>query len=161
MFLQGLDHFISLPLGFFTFALGFRILGAPMGSTSFVQSFVVEVFHEDLGTISNLPMFINLHVVFLMFSLCYTQRSGYLFCTMFPSLGILQHYVEFNTCTIVTLEKLFGVKSFGGYIGHLVCCQTTLITFSGKLGLPFVVQIVALAFFGCWALIIPTLVICF
>ncbi len=49
----GLDHYISLSLGFFTIASNFCILGAPVGSTSFVESFVVEVLHEDLGTISS------------------------------------------------------------------------------------------------------------
>jgi len=39
---------------------------------------------------------------------------------MFPSLGILQHYVEFNIHTITTMEKLFGVGFFGGSICHLV-----------------------------------------
>jgi hypothetical protein len=38
---------------------------------------------------------------------------------MFSSLGILQQYAEFDTCTITTLEKLFGVGSFGGFIDHL------------------------------------------
>jgi hypothetical protein len=45
----------------------------------------------------------------MMFSLCCTQRSGYLFRTMFPFLNILQHYVKFDTCTITMVEKLFGV----------------------------------------------------
>jgi hypothetical protein len=43
----------------------FHILGALMGSTSFVELFVVEVLYEDLGTISNLRM------PFVMLSLCY------------------------------------------------------------------------------------------
>jgi hypothetical protein len=41
---------------------------------------------------------------------------------MFPSLGVLQHYVEFDICTITMLEKLFGAGAFGGSIGHLVHC---------------------------------------
>ncbi len=40
---------------------------------------------------------------------------------MFLFLGILQQYIEFNVCTIIMLEKLFGVKSFGGSIDHLAC----------------------------------------
>ncbi len=35
--------------------------------------------------------------------------------------GILYHYVEFDTCIINMLEKLLGVGSYGGYIGHLIC----------------------------------------
>jgi uncharacterized membrane protein len=31
---------------------------------------------------------------------------------MFPSLGILQHYVEFNIRTIIMLERLFGAINF-------------------------------------------------
>ncbi len=45
---QGLDHFISPPFGFLTFNSNFHILGALVGSISFVELFVVEVFHEDL-----------------------------------------------------------------------------------------------------------------
>jgi hypothetical protein len=58
---------------------------------------------------------------------------------MSPSLGILQHYAEFDTCTIVMLEKLFGVKSFGVSIDHLACHQAILFVSSSELGLPFVV----------------------
>ncbi len=43
-----------------------------------------------------------------MLSLCYDQCHGYLFLIMFPSLGTLQHYVEFDIRTITMLEKLFG-----------------------------------------------------
>jgi hypothetical protein len=56
---KGLDHFISLHLGFFILNSSFCIFGASMGSTSFVESFVVKGFHEDLGTISSLFMLPN------------------------------------------------------------------------------------------------------
>jgi len=69
--------------------LGFCILGASMGSTSFVESFMAEAVHEDLGTIFSLPMFADSQVVFVMFSLCYAQRSGFLLRTMFPFPSIL------------------------------------------------------------------------
>ncbi len=81
-----------------------------------------------------------------MLLLCYAQHPCYLFHTMFPSLGILQHYVEFNIHTIIMLEKLLGAGSFGGSIGHLVLHQAILLTFSNKLSLPFMVQTTALAF---------------
>jgi len=58
---------------------------------------------------------------------------------MFPSLSILQHYVEFNIHIIIMLEKLFSARSFGGSIGHLVIHQTILPAFSNKLSLPFMV----------------------
>lgn len=69
---------------------------------------MVKACHEDLGTISSFPMFANPHVTFTMFSLCFAQRFSYLLHTMFPSLGIFQHYVEFNIHTIVIIEKLLG-----------------------------------------------------
>ncbi len=80
---------------------------------------------------------------------------------MFPSLGILQHYVEFDIHIVVTLEKLLGVGFFGGSIGHLVCCQATFLVSSGELSLPFMVWTTFLALLGCWALIVLILVICF
>jgi hypothetical protein len=55
--------------------------------------------------------------------------------TMFPSLGILQHYAKFNTCTTITFKKLLGVESFNGFIGHLIRHQTIIPTFSGGFGL--------------------------
>jgi hypothetical protein len=73
---QGLDHSISLPLGFFTLNSGFHILGAPMGSRSFVESFVAEAFREDMG-ICNLFMLVDLEATFVMFLLCYAQRLSY------------------------------------------------------------------------------------
>jgi len=46
-------------------------------------------------------------------------------------------YVDFGTRTITTLKKLHGMRSFGGSIGHLTCCQVTLPTlhFMNELGL--------------------------
>jgi len=93
-----------------------------VGFASFIESFVVDVFHEDFGTIFNLPMLANLHAAFMMLSLCYTQHLGYLFCIVLPFPSILQLYTEFDICTIVTLEKLLIVGSFGGFISHLVHC---------------------------------------
>jgi len=58
---------------------------------------------------------------------------------MFPSLGILQHYAKFNTCTTITFKKLLGVESFRGFIGHLICHQATLPTFSSGFGLLYVI----------------------
>jgi hypothetical protein len=68
---HGLDHSISLPLGFLIPDPCFHILGAPMGSKPFVESFVAKALHEDLGTISSLPMLANLQTIFAMFLLCY------------------------------------------------------------------------------------------
>ncbi len=85
-----------------------------MGSTSFVELFMVEVFHEDLKMIYNLPMFVDLQAAFTMLSSCYAQRLSYLFHIVFSS-------PKFDTYTIVTLEKLLGVGSFGGSISHLTC----------------------------------------
>jgi hypothetical protein len=75
-----------------------------MGSKSFVELFVVKAFHEDLGTIFNLPMLVDPQVAFVMLLLCYAQCLGYLLCTMFPSLGIMQHYIKFNIHTIVSCK---------------------------------------------------------
>ncbi len=119
---KGLDNSISLPFGFRTLNLGFCILGALLGSTSFVKLFVVKALHEDFRTIFSFPMFTKFQATFVMLLLCYAQHLGYLFHTMFPSLSILQHYAEFNTCTIVTLQKLLGAGFFGGSVGHLVHC---------------------------------------
>jgi len=77
---------------------------------------------------------------------------------MFPSLNILQHYIEFDTHIIISLEKLFDVRSFGGYIGHLVCFQATFFISFVKLDFLSVVQTATLSFLGCWALIIFALV---
>jgi hypothetical protein len=78
-------------------------------------------------------------MAFAMFSLCYAQRPSYLLRTMFPSLGILHQYVELNTCTITTLEKLLGVGSFDGFISHLVHGYATFLVSSSGRNLPFVV----------------------
>jgi hypothetical protein len=61
----------------------------------------------------------DFQATFAMFSLYYAQHLGYLFRTMFPFLVILQHYVKFDIRIMVTLKKLLGVGSFGGFIGHL------------------------------------------
>jgi hypothetical protein len=84
-------------------------------------------------------MFANPHMTFVMPSLCYAQHLGYWLSIMFPSLSILQHYVEFNICALVTLEKLLGARSFGGFIGHLATHQAILFVSLGEFGFPFIV----------------------
>ncbi len=120
-----------------------------MGSTSFVDSFVVKEFHEDLWMIFNFLMLTNPQSNFAMFSLCYTQHSSYLFRIMFPSLCILQDYIKFDTHTITMLEKLLGAQSFGGSISHLTRRQAIFLASSSESNLPFVVWIISLAFFEC------------
>jgi hypothetical protein len=112
----------TLPPSFLIPNSCFRILGALVISTSFVESFVVEVFHEDIGMMFSLLMVANPRVAFVMFLSCYAQCSNYLFHTIFPSPDILQYYVEFNIHTMATLEKLFSEGSFGGSIIHLAHC---------------------------------------
>jgi hypothetical protein len=56
------------------------------------------------------------------------------------------------------LKKLLCVESFGGSINHLTYCQTILPIYLNGLDLPSVVQIVAFALLGCWALIVFALV---
>jgi len=80
---------------------------------------------------------------------------------MFPSLGILHHYVGFNICTIVILEKLLGVRSFGDFIGHLVHCQAIFLASSNGFDIFFMIWITTPACLGCWALIVLALFICF
>jgi len=58
-----------------------------MGSTSFIELFVVEVFHEDLGTIFSLPMLVDFWVAFAMLLLCYAQHLNYMFHIVFPFPG--------------------------------------------------------------------------
>ncbi len=43
-------------------------------------------------------------------------------------------------------------------MAHLTCHQITFPISLGGLGLPSMVQFTALAFLGCWALIVPTLI---
>jgi hypothetical protein len=42
-----------------------------MGAKSFIELFAVKAFHEDLGTISNIPMLANPHLAFVKLLLCY------------------------------------------------------------------------------------------
>ncbi len=93
-----------------------------MGSLPFVESFLLKVFQKDLNTIISLIMLTNPQATFAMFSFCYAQRLNYLQYIVFPSLGILQRYTEFDVCSIVMLEKQLGSRSFGTIVGHLVCC---------------------------------------
>jgi hypothetical protein len=94
---------------------------------------MVEAFHEDFETILNSLMLIDLQATFTMMSLCYAQHLGYLLCIVFPSLGILQHYVNFDTCIITMLEKLLGVRFFGGFIDHQTCHHAILLIFLSRL----------------------------
>lgn len=50
-------------------------------------------------------MLANPHATFIMLSLCYAQCPSYLLHIIFLFLGILQHYVEYDSHTIVTLKK--------------------------------------------------------
>ncbi len=110
---------------------------------------MAKAFHEDLGMIYSFPMFVNLQVAFAMPLSCYAQHPNYLFCTMFPFPCILQHYIEFDIHTIIKLEKLLGVKSFHGFINHLLHYEAILLVFSSKLSLSSIVRTIAPTFLGC------------
>ncbi len=56
---------------FFTPNSNFCILGASVGSISFFELFVFEVFHEDFQMIFSFPMLVDLQVAFVMLLLCY------------------------------------------------------------------------------------------
>jgi hypothetical protein len=72
---------------------------------------------------------------------------------MFPSPGILQHYTKFDICNIITLDKLLGEISFGGFISHLARHQAIFPTSLGGFGLLSIVRTTSPTFLGCWALI--------
>jgi len=67
-------------------------------------------------------MLANPHAAFIMLSLCYAQCPSYLLHIIFLFSGIWQHYTEYDSHTIITLEKLLGVGSFGTIVGHLAHC---------------------------------------
>jgi hypothetical protein len=76
-------------------------------------------------------MFVDPQAAFAMFLFCYAQQLNYLQCIIFPSLGILQHYTKFDACTMVMLEKLLKLGSFGTIVGHLAHRQVTFPTSFG------------------------------
>ncbi len=90
-----------------------------MGSLQFVESFVLKVFQEYLSMIINLFMFANPQATFAMLSFYYVHRPNYLQHIVFPLIGILQHYIEFDACTIAMLKKLLALGSFNTTMGHL------------------------------------------
>ncbi len=55
-------------------------------------------------------MFANPQITFMMPLLYYAQCLGYKLCTIFLFLGILLHYAEFDSCSMVMLEKLLGSR---------------------------------------------------
>jgi hypothetical protein len=104
---QGLDLSISLPLGFFALNTNLCILNALLGFMPFMESFVTKPFQKDFNTITNLPMFIDPQIAFVMSSFWYVIHLSYLLFTIFLSLGILQHYAKFELCTMIKLKNIF------------------------------------------------------
>jgi hypothetical protein len=74
---------------------------------------------------------------------------------------ILQHNGKFDSHTMAMLEKLLGTRYFNTTTGHLACHQIILVVFTRGIGLPLMVELVALAFLGCWVMFTPTLIIHF
>jgi hypothetical protein len=68
---------------------------------------------------------------------------------MFTSPSILWHYIKFDIRTIITLEKLLGAWSFGGFIDRLARHQATILVFSSKFGFLSTVWFVVFSFLGC------------
>jgi hypothetical protein len=66
-------------------------------------------------------MLANPHVAFVMLSFRYVEHLGYLLHIIFPFLGILYHYVEFDLRIMAILKKLLDVGSFSIMVGHLTC----------------------------------------
>lgn len=67
-------------------------------------------------------MLIDPQAMFVICSLRYAQCPSYLLRTIFMSPCILRHCIEFDSCTMATLEKLLTVGSFGIMLGHLAHC---------------------------------------
>ncbi len=70
-FLKGLNQFISLPPSFLTLKFDLHISSVPMSFLPFVKSFVLEMFQEDFNKIVSLPMLIDPHAAYVMFSFYY------------------------------------------------------------------------------------------
>jgi uncharacterized membrane protein len=79
---------------------------------------------------------------------------------VFLVLGILQHYIKFDSRTMAIMEKLLGMGSFGITMGHLACRYVILPTSLRGLGLPLMVRLVVPTILGCWTLIAFTRVTC-
>ncbi len=60
-----------------------------MGFMSFVKSFIINAFEEDLNIIIRFPMLPNSQISFTMHLFCYAQCPSYLLHIEFPFLGIL------------------------------------------------------------------------
>jgi hypothetical protein len=87
---------------------------------------------------------------------CASNQATY--SVIFPSLGSLQQYIEFDVRTITMLEKLLGLGFFGTIVDHLIHCHVILLVSSRELGLLSMVQHATLALLKCWVLITFALV---
>ncbi len=111
--------------------------------------------------ITNFLMVIDPHAPLVMFTFYHAQWSGYLQCNIFPSLGILQCYIEFDAHIVAMLEKLWVVLKVkilwhhNGTFGSLSSHYSYLFkgarpSLSALMRYPHCL--------GCWVLNIPRIV---
>ncbi|KAL2650793.1 hypothetical protein R1flu_018921 [Riccia fluitans] len=116
---HGLPPSLSLPKGFYVSTIGLRILGAPLGPDSFVQTYAVETLQEALQSLHDLPLLADLQVAFGLLVHCFARRPLYLLRMTVPSLALLAAYGDFDRALLGILEALLRTGSFSSIEGRL------------------------------------------
>ncbi|KAL2632598.1 hypothetical protein R1flu_004077 [Riccia fluitans] len=101
---HGLPPSLSLPEGFRVSTTGLRILGAPLGPDSFVQTYAVETLQEALQSLHNLPLLADPQVAFGLLVHYFARRPLYLLHTTAPSPALLAVYGDFDRALLGILE---------------------------------------------------------
>ncbi len=154
----GLLFDFNAPSQFTTPSKRIRILGVPLGTSSFTSSFIKDALLEDVWHVDLLPKMGDVQVAFGILTHCFMQWPSYLLRCTPPSSTFIESFTSFDFSFLQLFGHLLGPKSFENLKRPLACKQTFLLKFFGGIGFILTTIITLIAYLGSWAFVASIIV---
>jgi hypothetical protein len=105
----------------FTPSKGIKVLGVPLGTSTFTSSFIKDALLKDVQHVDLLLIKGDVQVAFGTLTHCFMQWPSYLFQCTPPSSTFIQSLISFDSSFLQMFGHLLGLGSFDnpkGFIAH-------------------------------------------
>ncbi len=140
----------AIPADFLRPAEGIRVLGAPVGSAAFQESFIQERLSHFGSTLDLLPRLQDGQCAMRLLASVYVQRPSYLMRTTPLSPFFSERLTVYDSRIQSSAESIIGATAFEGPAGLLARTQMALPVSMGGLGLRSTARTAPAAFLGSW-----------
>ena len=129
---------------------GIRVLGAPVGTAAFQETFVADRLDHFSRSLDSLQRLEDSQCALRLLTSVYVQRPSYLMRTTPLSPALSQHLHAYDLRIRSAAESIVGATAFDGPEGQLARSQMTLPISLGGLGLRSTSEIAPAALLGSW-----------